>query len=234
MQHSYDRPICHRAEDLVTYLYGEASEADALEFRHHLAECDACRTELTIFNQVHDSILTWRDQTIGASAQVSVGAQVVARPIISHQERVSALAAIRQFFNMSPLWLRGATAFAGLLLCALVVFAVSRVWQRPLQVTKTGGEPRIFTQSDLDKAVAETRRELNARQSENSDGPKPESQVVQQTRAVQRSSNPSKAKPGIKALTRQEREQLASDLRLISASDDEDTTLALPDADHPN
>ena len=38
-----DRPVCHRAEDLVTYLYGEASEAEDLDFRNHLRQCDSCR-----------------------------------------------------------------------------------------------------------------------------------------------------------------------------------------------
>ena len=52
------RPACHRAEDLVSYLYGEASEADALDFSKHLQQCDACGSEFAIFNQVHESILT--------------------------------------------------------------------------------------------------------------------------------------------------------------------------------
>jgi hypothetical protein len=35
MQDLNGRPVCHRAEDLVTYLYGESSESDALDFRAH-------------------------------------------------------------------------------------------------------------------------------------------------------------------------------------------------------
>ena len=56
MRDMKERPVCHRAEDLVTYLYGEASDADALDFRNHLRQCDSCRREFTVFNQVHDSI----------------------------------------------------------------------------------------------------------------------------------------------------------------------------------
>ena len=45
MQDLNQRPVCHRAEDLVTYLYGEADEPEASDFRAHLQQCDACRNE---------------------------------------------------------------------------------------------------------------------------------------------------------------------------------------------
>ncbi len=62
MRDMNERPVCHRAEDLVTYLYGEANEAEALDFRNHLRQCDSCHSEFTVFNQVHDSIEVWRNE----------------------------------------------------------------------------------------------------------------------------------------------------------------------------
>ena len=62
-----ERPVCHRAEDLVTYLYGEANTADAQDFAAHLQQCDACRAEFAVFNQVHDSIVLWRNEALGAA-----------------------------------------------------------------------------------------------------------------------------------------------------------------------
>src|SRR6266550_4883165 len=134
-----ERPICHRAEDLVTYLYGEASEVDAKDFDGHLKECAACRSEFAVFQQVHDSILVWRNEALGSAfnptvlpvATVGESTQFV-RP----ERRLSALGALREFFSVSPLWLRGATAFAALLLCALGVLTISRMLQRQPQVTK--------------------------------------------------------------------------------------------------
>ena len=35
MMKNHERPICHRAEDLVAYLYNEASETDAQDFADH-------------------------------------------------------------------------------------------------------------------------------------------------------------------------------------------------------
>ena len=67
MQNINERPVCHRAEDLVTYLYDEATAEEARDFSAHMHQCDACRAEFTVFHQVHDSIVTWRNEAIGAS-----------------------------------------------------------------------------------------------------------------------------------------------------------------------
>src|SRR4030095_2124597 len=108
-------------EDLVTYLYGEGSEADALDFSRHLQQCDACRGEFQGFNQVHDSIQLWRNEALGASINLS---EVATEPATASRQfvrprKLSAMAALREFFSVSPLWLRGATVFAALLLCVL-------------------------------------------------------------------------------------------------------------------
>ena len=59
MQKMNERPVCHRAEDLVTHLYGEANAEEARDFSAHMQQCDACRAEFTVFHQVHDSVVTW-------------------------------------------------------------------------------------------------------------------------------------------------------------------------------
>src|SRR5712671_3600655 len=93
-----ERPVCHRAEDLVTYLYGEASEADARDFAAHLQQCDACRSEFGVFQQVHDSILTWRNEALGPAfspADVAVETRVDSTRLVQHEHKLSALAALR-------------------------------------------------------------------------------------------------------------------------------------------
>ena len=120
MQNVNERPVCHRAEDLVTYLYGEANAEEAHDFSSHMRQCDACRAEFAVFNQVHDSIVTWRNEALG---QIATETAFVPERIVQHERKLSALAALREFFSVSPLWLRGATAFAGLLLVALLFFA---------------------------------------------------------------------------------------------------------------
>src|SRR5688572_22467351 len=156
MQNLNERPVCHRAEDLVTYLYGEAAAEEARDFSAHMQQCDACRAEFTVFHQVHDSIVTWRNEAIGSVVQVppstsAVSALVANDEFVRHQRKLSAGAALREFFSVSPLWLRGATAFAGLLLCALIVFAVSRTWQQPVMTARD--DDKKYTEEQFQEAV---------------------------------------------------------------------------------
>ena len=228
MRDMNERPVCHRAEDLVSYLYGEISETDARDFREHMQQCAACRSEFAAFNQVHESILVWRNEALGSSfnpVTIATEAAVDSSQFVRQEGRLPALGAIRQFFDVSPLWLRGATVFAGLLLCVLLVLAISRTWQQPKPINSS--EAR-FTQSDLDKAVAEARiqttKELQA------STPKPNETVAEApaTGTMGRRTPPVK-KPRIKGLSLEEREQLAADLRLIPGVDDDEFPFVISD-----
>jgi anti-sigma factor RsiW len=240
MKETHERPVCHRAEDLVSYLYGEAGPTDAVDFRNHLQQCDACRSEFASFNQLHNSIQVWRDEALGASfnpVAVAVPASD-ATQFVRHERKLSAFAALREFFTVSPLWLRGATALATLLLCVLAVMMVVRVSRKPDAIARTDNPVRQYTEqefrAEVKKAVEEEKlREVSAR-NENS------SPV---TREVQHNSAPPKRvqfaanrQPKVvpRALNRQERQQLAADLRLTLPADEEDLLLALPDQEHPN
>jgi len=223
-----ERPVCHRAEDLVSYLYGETSETDARDFREHMKQCAACRNEVAAFSQVHESILVWRNEALGSSFNaVTIATEVAvdSTKLVRQEGRLPALAAIRQFFDVSPLWLRGATVFAALLLCVLLVVAISRTWQQPTPINSS--ETR-FTQRDLDKAVAEARiqtsKELQA------STPKPNETVTRiPTQGTTVRKTPPVRKPRIKGLTMEEREQLAADLRLIPGVDDDEFPFGISD-----
>src|SRR6267142_1067538 len=163
-----ERPVCHRAEDLVTYLYGEASEVEARDFTEHLQQCDACRSEFGVFQQVHDSILLWRNEALGSAfspTAVSIESTVDSTQFVQHERKLSALAALREFFTVSPLWLRAATAFAALLLCVLGVMMVARMSRRPVDIVQTGNHEEVYTRQELEaavsKAVNEKVAELN-------------------------------------------------------------------------
>ena len=229
MQEMNERPVCHRAEDLVTYLYGEAGESDARDFREHLQQCDACRSEFAVFSQVHDSILVWRNEALSPAfnpAAIAVDSAVDSSQFVRYERKLSALAALREFFSVSPLWLRGATAFAGLLLCGLLVWAISRTWQKPAVIAN--GEPKLYTQSDLNKAIAEAKSQ--AAQIQQAPASKPdEVRTNQPHRRNEVAISHSTIKPRVKALTREEREQLAADLRLIPGIDDEEFPFVISD-----
>ncbi len=230
MMKNHERPICHRAEDLVAYLYNEASETDAQDFADHAEQCDACRSELAVFRQVHESILLWRNEALGTFSPVSEAADLARATssvkLVQHERKLSALQALREFFSVSPLWLRGATAFAALLLCALALVVISRSSRRPAQVANN--DEKVYTKTQFEAAVDKA---VNAKLKESQATAPPASNVAievkpskQQSisrRELARNNSPSRAQR-VRALTRAEREQLAADLLLIPGRDEAD------------
>ena len=225
-----ERPVCHRAEDLVTYLYGEASEVDAQDFAGHLQQCEACLTEFGVFQQVHDSILLWRNEALGSAfspVAVSVESTVGATQFVRHERKLTALEALREFFSVSPLWLRMATGLAALLLCVLGVLAISRSWNQPVQLANKETEPK-YSQRDFDQAVQkqvdEKIAKLNHQEPTPSkaSGAATTSQPTENRNRTQLAVNRVQTKtPRSRGLSRQEREQLAADRRLIPRDEDE-------------
>jgi hypothetical protein len=236
MRNTNERPVCHRAEDLVTYLYGEANEVDSRDFADHLQKCDACRVEFGSFQQVHDSVLIWRNEALGSA--FSPGAltetAVDSSRFVQHKRKLSAIEALREFFSVSPLWLRGATAFAALLLCVLGVLAISRSWNKPVRLAQNEKEPK-YSQQQFDQAVQKQVDEKLAQLSAERNPPKvvesptPDKSKDNQTQVAVYRSQPKAQRP--RGLSRQEREQLAADLRLIPRDDDE---LPFGLSDEPN
>src|SRR6266850_7768738 len=223
-----ERPVCHRAEDLVTYLYGEASEVEARDFTKHLQQCEACRGEFGVFQQVHDSILLWRNEALGSAfspTAVSIESTVDSKQFVQHERKLSALAALREFFSVSPLWLRAATGFAALLLCVLGVLAISRAWNKPVQLASDETEPK-YSQQDFDKAVQKRLDEI-AKLNKDQSSPKDIKASTNKKPADHGNQNQVAANgikqktPRPRGFSRQEREQLAADLRLIPRDDDE-------------
>ena len=233
-----ERPACHRAEDLVTYLYGEASEVDAKDFAGHLQQCDACRGEFGVFQQVHDSILLWRNEALGSAfspAAVSSESSIDSTQFVRHERKLTALAALREFFSVSPLWLRAATGFAALLLCVLGVVVISRSLNRPAQLVNRDNGAK-YTQQQFDEAVMKQVNEQMAQLNNRQTAPKASEATTKKpadngtgTQLAANRVQPRTPRP--RGLNRQEREQLAKDLRLIPRDEDE---LPFVLSDEPN
>jgi hypothetical protein len=231
-----ERPVCHRAEDLVTYLYGEANEVDAKDFAGHLQQCDSCRSEFGVFQHVHDSISRWRNEALGSAfspAAVPVESTVDSAQFVRHERKLTALAALREFFSVSPLWLRAATGFAAVLLCVLGVLAIARSWNRPVQ-TAHDQEPK-FSQQQFDQEVQKRVDEKLAQLSKRQTSPQAADDATADksgdtgNRVAVNRVQPKTSRP--RGLNRQEREQLAADLRLIPRDEDE---LPFVLSDEPN
>jgi len=120
---------CERAGELVAYFYGEANSTERERFNTHLASCGDCRDELAAFAGVREAVGHWRADLLKTAPAISLAGtlappQVKAKAGAHGVSQSSALAALREFFTLSPVWLRAGAVAATLALCALAALAV--------------------------------------------------------------------------------------------------------------
>lgn len=209
--------VCERSSDLISVLYGEATERERRDFQVHMQQCGVCRAEFGAFGQVRASLRDWRDEALAGFVATEV---VAPAPL-----RKSALAALRQFFDLSPLWMKGAVGFAAVLFCVLAVLALLRMQPAPNSAgagPATTVNPRaLYTKQDVERAVQEAvakEREQRVVQ--------PEAPVVAESPKI-----PNVAKVERKSkrpFSKSEREQLAAELRLLDDDDQESYLWAEP------
>ena len=183
---------CGRAEDLVAYLYGEASEIEAKGFERHMAECAACRQELNAFGYTRTAIDSAREEA--ARTFSPMAPDFLQHEQIKQPETRSALAALREFFRLAPLWMQAGVAAASLVLCTLVTLAVfnsevhlggtrlalrnsstERIIEKPVMVERVVQAENTYTQTQVDelinarvqKALAQTQKTAQAGQTAN-------------------------------------------------------------------
>lgn len=125
---------CARAEELVAYLYGETDEREALEFERHMTECRACAVELSSFRSVREEVLEWRNQSLPSFESAR---DVAHTSSAAPQRKRSALAALREFFALSPAWMRAATALAAIVICALAAFTIAHFSEQRRSIVQT-------------------------------------------------------------------------------------------------
>lgn len=205
-------PICEHTDELIAVLYDEATERERRDFQLHLQQCGNCRAEFAAFGQVRESIRDWRDEALAGF--------VTAEVTVASPARKSAPAALRQFFDLSPWWMKGAVGFAAVAFCALAVLAVTRMQTSAGHTGAIGPQvavnpAAVYTKQDVDRAV----QEALAKEREQRVVAQPDESIVAKSPAPQ-SSNSAKGEPkSRRPFSKAEREQLAADLRLLS--DDE-------------
>jgi hypothetical protein len=95
-------------EALVSYLYGEATPEEIRGVEAHLKQCSVCGEELAAFERVRSMLQQW---------------QLDDMPIVriaAPAQRRSALAVLREFFTVAPIWVKG----LGVVAAAMLVLAV--------------------------------------------------------------------------------------------------------------
>lgn len=222
-------PKCGRENDLIGFLYGELDQVEALSFQRHLNDCATCNTELSGFGAVRESVVAWRNESLAGMGFSNQGAE--AYTSTSESKRRSALAAWREFFSLSPLWLKGAVAFATVLFFVFAGMAVARL-QKPQSPVAVGPTPAQSAQefnATVERRVQEELKRIKESNEQKTNDPvtaknstsNPIERVVRHRNVENASLNNNARRP----LTKIEREQLAADLRLVSARNEGELNL---------
>jgi len=145
---------CERVEQLMSVLYGEATEREAAEFQRHIQVCKTCEADMLSFTQLRGSVAEYKSEALAGF--------MAPRVAIAFQETKSAFVALREFFNLSPLWLKGALALACLLFVVFGVMAFAKFNRAPTVITAsdrgakyTEAEKNQLLQEALQKQKAE-------------------------------------------------------------------------------
>jgi hypothetical protein len=192
-----------------------------------MQDCTACKTEYAAFGQLRQSIVAWRDEALGLG-----GERLLAPTVPIQQRRPSALGALREFFNLSPLWLKGVAAFASVLFCMFATLAVAHLIEKPKQPIVQGADAKVYSRSEFEaqvnqvvqKKMAELK--VNRIRGANDPGTAPFLPKVVKRHATGASSESASNSQRLRRpLSRQERQELAADLRLLASRDENDLDL---------
>lgn len=241
-----DAPACARSEDLVAYLYGEADQSAAQAFEAHARACACCRAELYEFGQLRASIGEWRQQALGSlsSAVTTTTAPVAVEPIsLAPERKRSALAAIRAFFSLSPVWMRAATVAMAVVFCALIALVVAHYDERPKIVAVERAaqvKPTVTEFAKMSKETSEQKRLAATAPEKSSDSliktetasfkdkATPAANRILKDNAARQQNLAGNRVPKLN-LSPQESREIARDLRLVASQKEDDDLPRLSD-----
>jgi hypothetical protein len=215
---------CGRENDLIAFLYGELNEVETRTFRRHVHDCASCNAEFEALRDVRESVVIWRNESLA----------LISEPPVTRvdKQKPSALAALREFFNLAPLWMKGAVTFASILFCLFAALAIARLRDKPPVPIVTNQENRSAQEINarVEKRVQEELQRIKTLEEKT-----PRSIVVAERTPERNPRARANRGNGVafngpsqrarRPLSKTEREQLAADLRLISGKNDSDLDL---------
>lgn len=140
-------------------------------------------------------------------------------PAVPPERKKYAIAALREFFDLSPLWMKGAVGLATVLFCVLAVVATGRLNIRePVAPTPSA---KVYNQQEVDALIAKALAERSNTTEVQAAGTQPVSPVPVQTHGEKRRTVALTMARNKRPLSRAEREQLAADLRLGGSRNDD-------------
>ncbi|MFL6335108.1 MAG: anti-sigma factor family protein [Pyrinomonadaceae bacterium] len=223
---------CERSEELVAYLYGEATKEEAGLFSRHLEACAVCREELALLGSVRTELGAWRAEALGTvpSLNIEEAFAPAARVLPAESKKRSARMALREFFSLSPLWLRAGAFAATLAVCALLALTLARAevrWGSDGLAIRTVAAERVikervevpvqsgYTDEQVNaivaRKVAEAQAQLTAEMKKETNEQRPGRLVDVAAGSPQQASNAPRRKRGTRRASNPDDAQIADD-----------------------
>lgn len=231
-----DAPGCGRENDLVAFLYGELSDLEKASFDSHRNTCRLCQAQTIEFRSIRDSVAAWRDESLGRASVT-----VPEKSAVIDQRKGSSLAALRAFFDLSPLWMKGAVGFAAILFCIFSVLAIAGLRNAP-PITASSTNGQGISQQELNALVEKELARRNAGKESPASSPQPvvaakDKAVGNRPRALRNQGDEiavnSRNVKARRPLSKVEREQLAADLRLVASGNERGVDLVEDQINQP-
>src|SRR5262245_12419342 len=110
MSNEDKRTNCDKHEELVSYLYNEATPEESKLVEQHLNECAACKEELHSFERVRGMLQQWQIDDLP-----------VVRVIADRAGERSILSVLKELISVTPIWAKALGAVAmGLVVLAII------------------------------------------------------------------------------------------------------------------
>jgi anti-sigma factor RsiW len=231
MKEEVHAPGCERENDLIAFLYGELDPGERTAFRGHLQDCRSCSLEFAEFTNIRESVVAWRNEALVGVTSPAIQASPILR---TGRSGPTALTALREFFNLSPLWMKGAVVFVSLLFCLFAVLAAARLRKTPPAPVATNPTVKGWSEQEFNAVVAQRVQDELQRIKKSSElaiRPPTNAKGVPVRASANTTSNRGNEVaniPQLKArrpLSKVERQQLAADLRLIAGPTEGDLDL---------
>jgi hypothetical protein len=123
---NHNSSSCIFADEIVSYLYNEATAREKFEFETHLKNCLMCADELAAFGFVRTSLTEWRETEVFALEMPRLeNPAIKTREVVISTTSGSWLDNLRELFAWFPAWKTASVAFAVLIVFAVAFFFVN-------------------------------------------------------------------------------------------------------------
>lgn len=162
---NYKNLPCAFAEQIVSYLYGEANAQENTVFESHLNSCAACAEEFAGFTAIRSSVIEWRNEDFS-----SLETPLIEIPFKNPREFYNSengstisrswFAEFRRIFTLSPARI-ASISFALIVFCVGIIFFINKTSNNvDVAVSNSENTEKIISSPKADKEIISNKESI--------------------------------------------------------------------------